>query len=181
MNPPKGDAQEYINFLVATRRACRALEAGCVQGGGSDRPAADAVTRLLHRLEPDPQTLWREAKAEVILDDVRFVFADSTLDHLSSREIELVGRHWSGNHHTVVRGLKLMRLVWTDGDRHLPVSYRLTDKGRDQLTTNDHFQEVVDEARGRGYGARRGGFDRRPASLPNLKRTGCLTGRSGCA
>ena len=170
MNPPKCDDQDYINFLVATPRAFSALEAARVQPDGSDPPAHDAFTRLLHRLEPDPQSLWREAKGQVALSSGMLVFDDSTLDHLSSRQIELVCRHWSGKHHKVVRGINLMTLVWTDGDRHLPVDYRLYDKGRDQLTKNDHFQEVLEEARARGFQPRCVAFDSWYASLPNLKK-----------
>src|SRR5437588_6638230 len=145
MNPPKCDDQDYINFLVATPRAFSALEAARVQPAGLDPPAHDAFTRLLHRLEPDPAILWHEAQGEVQLDDGLLVFDDSTLDHLSARQIELVSRHWSGKHHKVVRGINLMTLLWTDGDRHIPVDYRLFDKGRDKLTKNDHFREVRSE------------------------------------
>src|SRR5437868_4387640 len=88
MNPPKCDDQDYINFLVATPRAFSALEAARVQPAGLDPPAHDAFTRLLHRLEPDPAILWHEAQGEVQLDDGLLVFDDSTLDHLSARQIE---------------------------------------------------------------------------------------------
>ena len=169
MNPPKCNDQDYINFLVATPRAFSALEAARVQPPGIDPPAHDAFTRLLHRLEPDPQTLWHEAKAEVTLSDGVLVFDDSTLDHLSARQIELVCRHWSGKHHRVVRGINLMTLLWSDGDRHIPVDYRLFDKGRDQLTKNDHFQAVMREAHRRGFAPRCVAFDSWYASLPNLK------------
>lgn len=170
MNPPKCDDQDYINFLVATPRAFSALEAARVQPDGIDLPAHDAFTRLLHRLEPDPQTLWMEAKGQVTLDAGLLVFDDSTLDHLSARTIELVCRHWSGKHHRVVRGINLMTLVWTDGDRHIPVDYRLKDFGRDKLTKNDHFREVLEEAHERGFQPRCVAFDRWSVSLPNLKK-----------
>src|SRR5437588_10419809 len=170
MHPPKCDDQDYINFLVASPRAFSALEAARVQPDGIDPPAHDAFTRLLHRLEPDPQTLWAEAKGQVTLSDGLLVFDDSTLDHLSARRMELVCRHWSGKHHRVVRGINLMTLVWTDGDRHIPVDYRLYDKGRDKLTKNDHFREVLDEAHKRGFQPRCVAFDSWYASLPNLKK-----------
>ena len=96
MNPPKCDDQDYLNFLVATPRAFRALEAARVQPAGIDPPAHDAFTRLRHGLEPDPQTLWHEAPGEVKLDAGRLVFDDSTLDHLSARQIELVCREMVG-------------------------------------------------------------------------------------
>ncbi len=93
-----------------------------------------------------------------------------TLDHLSARTIELVSHHWSGKHHRVVRGINLMTLLWTDGDRHVPCDYRLFDKGRDKLTKNDHFREVLEEAHRRGFQPRCVAFDGWYASLPNLKK-----------
>jgi len=34
-------------------------------------------------------------------------------------------------------------LLWTDGDRHVPVDYRIFDKKKDALTRNDHFQAAL--------------------------------------
>jgi putative transposase len=64
MNPPKCSDEDYINFLIATPRVVSATEAARVQGEDEQAPAHDAFTRLLHRLEPDASTLWREARAK---------------------------------------------------------------------------------------------------------------------
>lgn len=93
MNPPKCDEQDYINFLVATPKTCSATEAARVQPQQDDPPSHDAFTRLLHRLEPNPQTLWQEAKSEVDFSDGILVYDDSTLDKPYSKAIELVTRH----------------------------------------------------------------------------------------
>ena len=61
MNPPKCQDEDYINFLIATPRQVSATEAARVQPEQEQPPAHDAVTRLLQRLEPDPETLWHEA------------------------------------------------------------------------------------------------------------------------
>jgi hypothetical protein len=50
-----------------------------------------------------------------------------------------VGRHWSEKHKRVVRGINLVTMVWTDGDRVIPCDYRLYDKAKDGRTKNDHF------------------------------------------
>ena len=46
----------------------------------------------------------------------------------SAKKIELVQRHWSGKHHAMVEGINLITLLWTKGDRPVPVDYRLDDK-----------------------------------------------------
>ena len=63
MNPPKVSDRDYIDFLIATPKVCSATEAARVQPEQAAPPAHDAFTRLLHRLEPDAATLWREAAA----------------------------------------------------------------------------------------------------------------------
>jgi hypothetical protein len=64
MNPAKYTALDYINFLVGTQKAYSCVEAARVQPEGKDAPAHDAITRLLHRLEPSPAELWAEAQAK---------------------------------------------------------------------------------------------------------------------
>ena len=59
---PKCRDTDYIDFLIATPRAFCCTEAAAVQPESPDPPAHDAFTRLLHRLEPDPETLWDEAR-----------------------------------------------------------------------------------------------------------------------
>src|SRR3954451_15504165 len=53
---------DYIDFLIASPKLFSCTEAPRVQPEPIDPPAHDAFTRLLHRLEPDPETLWREAR-----------------------------------------------------------------------------------------------------------------------
>jgi hypothetical protein len=105
MNPPKCNEDDYINFLIATPKTCSGTEAARVQPKQDDPPAHDAFTRLLHRLEPDPDSMWQDAKTQVALGTGILVFDDSTLDKPYARQIELVSRHWSGKHHAVVRGI----------------------------------------------------------------------------
>jgi hypothetical protein len=55
MNPPKYTAIEYINFLMATQKAYSCTEAERVQPTTESAAAHDAINRLLHRLEPEPE------------------------------------------------------------------------------------------------------------------------------
>ena len=168
MNAPKVDADDYIDFLMATPRACSATEAARVQPARPTPPAHDAFTRLLTRLEPDPDALWAEARPHVARDAGVLVVDDSTLDKPYARSIELVTRHWSGKHHAVVKGINLVSLLWTDGDRHVPCDYRVYDAA-DGRTKNDHFADMVRAAHARGFQPRCVAFDGWYSSLENLK------------
>ena len=169
MNPPKCSEDDYINFVIASPRSVSATEAAKVQGDEEQAPAHDAFTRLLHRLEPDAKTLWSEARSQVSLRQGILVIDDSTLDKPYARKIELVTRHWSGKHHAVVSGINLITLLWTDGDRHVPVDYRVFDKKQDALTKNDHFQAMLKEAQARGFAPACVAFDSWYSGLENLK------------
>ena len=61
MNARRCTDLDYIQFLVATQKTCSCTEAARVQPESAFAPAHDSFTRLLHRLEPDPETLWAEA------------------------------------------------------------------------------------------------------------------------
>lgn len=169
MNPPKCNEYDYINFLIATPRTYTCTEAARVQPDQDNPPAHDALTRLLHRLEPSPEQLWSEVKGSVRLQGGLLVLDDSTLDKLYAQKIALVTRHWSGKHHAVVKGINLISLLWTDGDSHIPCDYRLYDKPGDKLTKNDHFLALLETARARGFQPQCVAFDSWYASLSNLK------------
>lgn len=151
MNPPKVTDEDYINFIIATPRDVTATEAGRVQPESKDAPAHDAFTRLLQRLEPDPETLWEEAKTQIDLQSGILVLDDSTLEKPYSERNALVYRHWSGKQKAVVAGINLITLLWTDGDRCVPIDYRLFDKDTDGKTKNDHFSEMLLCAHRRGF------------------------------
>jgi hypothetical protein len=169
MNRPKFCERDYIDFLIATPKTCSALEAAQVSAAETSPPSHDAFTRLLHRLEPDVETLWDEAVSQVVRHEGILVVDDSTLDKPYAKKINLVTRHWSGKHHAVVEGINLITLLWSDGDRHVPVDYRVYDKAGDGLTKNDHFQAMLTTARQRGFTTECVVFDSWYSRLENLK------------
>jgi putative transposase len=168
MNAPRCDEIDYLNFLIAAPGPVSCTEAARVQPASAHAPAHDAFTRLLTRIEPDPRALWEES--EPLVEKARgvLVIDDSTLDKPYAKEVELVTRHWSGKHHRVVRGINLITLLWTDGDRKIPVDYRLYSKA-DGKTKHDHFWEMLLMARARGFAPRYVLFDGWYASLEDLK------------
>ena len=169
MNSPKCQPEDYINYLVASPRVVSGTEAARVQPDQANPPAHDAFTRLLHRLEPDPATLWAEAAPQVRRGQGVLVLDDSTLDKPYARQIGLLTRHWSGKHRRVVQGINLLTLLWTDGEALIPCDYRLDEKAVDQLSKNDHFRAMLATALARGFTPDCVVFDSWYASLANLK------------
>ena len=169
MNPPRCKDEDYIQFLLATPKVCSAVEAARVGPARPDAPAHDAFTRLLHRVEPDAVALWREVEPLVARDGGVLVVDDGVLDKPHSHRIETVSYQRSGRHGGVARGIGLVTLVWTDGDRIYPVDYRIYDKQGDGKTKNDHLRDMLAEAKRRGFAPRCVLFDRWYSGLENLK------------
>lgn len=169
MRRPKCHEIDYIDFLIASPMAVSCCEASRSDPRRNSPAAHDSYTRLLQRLEPDPETLFREVESLVDKRRGVLVIDDSTLDKPYSRKIEPVSYHWSGKHHAVVKGINLISMVWTDGDLMMPVDYRVYDKARDGKTKNDHFQNMLDTARIRDFTPEAVLFDSWYSGLANLK------------
>ena len=169
MSHPKCSDLQYIDFLIASPCSASCCEAARSQPEQLVPPTHDAYTRLLQRGEPDPETLYGEVEPLVKKRDGVLIFDDSTLDHFYSRKIQPVHRHWSGKHKRVVWGINLISLIWSDGDRTLPVDYRVSDKPVDGLTKNDHFLAMLGAAKRRGFSPHAVLFDSWYSSLENLK------------
>jgi putative transposase len=169
MSKAKVQPENYVQFLLASPLQFTCTEAARVQPDQPDRPAHDSFTRLLTRLEPDPETLWDEARPQIRLDEGIVVLDDSTLDKPYAWKMDLVGWHWSGKHHRVVKGINLLSLVWTDGDRHVPCDYDIYDKAHDGKSKNDLFAQQLRTAKERGMNPQCVCFDSWFSSLENLK------------
>lgn len=168
MNPAKVIPEDYIQFLIATPKSASAAEAERVHTLRMNPPAHDAFSRLLNRLEPDPENLWKEAKGHVNRKQGVLVLDDTVLDKPYAKHIELLGWHWSGKHDRIVKGINLVSLVWTNGDRIIPCDYRIYHDPK-QATKNDHFRAMLDAAQQRGFQPECVLFDNWYASLKNLK------------
>ncbi len=169
MNQPRCTDTDYIDFLVATPRAVSGTEAARVQPRRVKAPAHDAFTRLLHRLEPAPATLWHEVASLVERERGVLVVDDTTLDKPYARKIALVHRHWSGKHHAVVDGINLITLVWTEGESLIPCDWRVFDKPNDGITKNEHLAAMLLTAKQRGFAPECVLFDSWYASVDNLR------------
>ena len=169
MNPPKCHELDYIHFLIAAQQVFSSVEAARTHPVQEQAPAHDAYTRLLKRLPPDSERLWREGEPLVNRKAGVLVIDDTTLDKPYATQMALVNRHWSGKHGRVVKGINLISLVWTDRSCRLPCDFRLYNKAQDGLSKNDHFQQMVQQAHQRGFKPDQVAFDSWYSGLSNLK------------
>jgi len=88
VSAPKANPSDYIQFLIASPRVVCGTEAARAHPDGKAGPVHDAFTRLLHRLEPEPDALWLEVWRQVDRRRGVLVLDDSTLDKPYARHME---------------------------------------------------------------------------------------------
>lgn len=69
----------------------------------------------------------------------------------------------------MVQGSNLITLLWTEGDRHIPLDYRLYEKLVDGATKNEHLRSMLKNAKERELHLECVVFDGWYSSLNNIK------------
>lgn len=157
----------YTTFLIANGNRYSGVEASKAIGLAHYAPSHDSISRWLLEQTFEPDDLWTHVQETVALDSCLIV-DDSTLDKQWSPKNELVGWHWSGNAHKVIRGISLVNLLATKNDTCIPVDYRVYESGT-QKNKNDHFLDMLDAAQKRGFKPPYVMADSWYGSLENLK------------
>jgi hypothetical protein len=121
----KFTSEDYVQWLIAESKWATMTEASrCSPTEG----AHDSWRRLLLRQATDSEALWEEVQDLVDFEGGYLILDDSTLDKPYGPKIELVSWHWSGKHNKVVQGINLVTLLWTDGEKFLPVDFCIYHK-----------------------------------------------------
>ena len=166
MQQPKCSLDLYVDFLIASQKQYSGLELSRVSPTALSH---DAVSHWLAHDKLTPKIVWQQAQAMVQMETGYLIVDDTILDKPYAREIPLVKKQYSGKHHRLVNGIALVTLLWTDGERIVPVDYRIYDPTRDGKTKNDHVQEMLHVAKKRGFTPQYVLLDSWYASIENLK------------
>lgn len=160
---------DYINFLVAAQCDVSCVKAAECYSGNGIVVAHDKINRFLTRQSLTPETLWKEVEPYVEKRIGWLIVDDTVIDKIHSKQIELTYYQWSGKHHSVVKGIGLITVVWTDGTSTFPIDYRIYDKDGDELSKNDHFRDMLKTASERGFQPYFVMFDSWYSGIDNLK------------
>jgi hypothetical protein len=160
---------DYINFLIAASTVFSCTEASRCYSCTTNAPSHDCFTRLLQKQPSDTEPLWTEVRKFVTLKDGFLIVDDTVLDKPYSEKIGFVRHQWSGKHHRTVKGIGLVTMLWTDGNKILPIDFRIYNIEEDNKTKNDHFLDMLDKAEERGFKPKYVMFDIWYASVKNLK------------
>ena len=164
--------KDYIEYLISTpvNYTCSNLAKHL------DDVSHDAVTDYLHRERLTARQLWEQV--EPLLDnsaDAVLIVDDSVQAKKHARKMEMVKRQYSGNEGGLVRGIGVVNLVHSDGQDYYPVDFRIYAKDADGKTKNDHFREMLLNAKhDKAIKAQTVLFDSWYGSWENLKRVARL-------
>lgn len=160
--------ETYTAFLIANGNRYSGVEASKALNMTTSGPAHDSISRWLLEQTFESGNLWERVKARVDRAS-SLIVDDSTLDKHWSPTNELVGYHWSGNKHKVIRGISLVNLLATHEDACIPVDYRVYESNG-KKNKNDHFLDMLESAKKRGFKPDYVMADCWYASLENLER-----------
>ncbi len=160
--------KEYIEYLISTpvNYTCTNLAKHL------DDVSHDAVNDYLHRERLTASHLWEQVKP--LLKDSQeacLIVDDSVQAKKHAQKMDLVKRQYSGNEGGLVKGIGVVNLVHTDGAEYYPIDFRIYAKEMDGKTKNDHFREMVLNAKqDKNIKANMVLFDSWYGSWQNLKR-----------
>jgi len=132
--------KDYIEYLISTpvNYTCTNLAKHL------EDVSHDAVNDYLHRERLTAHHLWEQVKP--LLNDrpeTYLIVDDSVQAKKHAHKMDLVQRQYSGNEGSVVKGIGVVNLVHTDGEDYYPIDFRIYAKDMDGKTKNDHFREML--------------------------------------
>jgi hypothetical protein len=174
MNHKTFSLATYTTFLIANSNRYSGVEVAKTLEETHTPPAHDTISRWLNAQTFGPQDLWTHIQDHVSLTESCLIVDDTILDKQWSPKNELVHYHWSGNAHAVIRGISLVNLLATNSEDFIPIDYRVYEGKASKITKNDHFAQMLDTAKERGFKTRYVLADAWYGSVANLKKIASL-------
>lgn len=135
----KCNKELYCQFLIASQKEFNATSFASIKESVSH----DKITRWLNNTKLTPKILWEHTKSLINMNNGYLLIDDSVLNKSYSNKIGLTKWQYSGTNHRITKGIDLINMVWTNGENHIPVDYRIYSKTTDGKTKNDHFRDMV--------------------------------------
>ncbi|MFZ4791169.1 MAG: hypothetical protein ACOYMW_09805 [Candidatus Competibacteraceae bacterium] len=159
--------QQYVEYVISTpiNYICTNLAAHL------ENVSHDAINDYLQREKHTAHTLWEFAKPLINNSSESYlILDDSVQDKNYSKKIEMVKLQYSGNTHSLIKGIGIVNLVHAHQKDYHSLDFRVYDPSADEKTKNDHFQEMLRQAfEEKGIQAQTILFDSWYAGSENLK------------
>ncbi len=106
----------------------------------------DRINRYLSGSKLKPSLLWKQIKDDIAPSENGFiVFDDTVLDKRHSRVISSVRKQYSGNAHSIIRGIGVVTCIYVnpDTDQFWAIDFRIFDPERDGKTKLEHVTDML--------------------------------------
>lgn len=167
MSKPLCSKDLYCTFLKAASQRYSALS---LSEAAPTEISHDSISRWLEEEKCQPKDIWEKAKAYAVGGGGVIIADDTILNKSRSEKIELVRWHYSGTEHDIVRGIGMLNFLWVNEENAVcPMDVRIYEPKEDGKTKNDHFRELVIQAKRREVKPEAAAADSWYPSLDNLK------------
>lgn len=158
----------YATFLQVTSERYSCLSLSEVS---PIKLSHDSISRWLKEAKCQPKEIWSKASQEIKDKFSGLLIADDTvLNKSRSSKMALVRWQYSGTVHNTVPGIGMVNLMWVPKDQEaVPVDLRIYEPKDDVKSKNDHFREMLSQAKARGLQPEAVVADSWYGSLKNLK------------
>jgi len=106
----------------------------------------DIINRHLGKEKITPKIVWENVKDKIVVSENGCIlFDDSVMNKRYSNKIELVRRQYSGNEHSVVKGIGVVNCVYVnpDTEQFWVIDFRIYDPDGDGKTKLKHVEEML--------------------------------------
>ena len=136
----------YCSFLKVTSQRYSSLALSEVS---PFELSHDSISRWLEEAKCQPKDIWNEVKECVLNSSSGIIVADETvLNKNRSNKIELVRWQYSGTVHDILRGIGMLNFLWVSDNKDVcPIDFRIWEPKEDGYTKNDHFREMLKNAK----------------------------------
>lgn len=107
----------------------------------------NSVYRYLKQEKLTPRLLWEKVKDLIVYSpNGVIIFDDTVLDKSYSFAIEGVRRQYSGNAHSIIKGIGIVNCLYYNPelDKFWVLDYRIFDPDRDGFSKLDHVWQMLD-------------------------------------
>ena len=113
----------------------------------------DSVHRFLRDEKLTPRLLWERVRPLITQSSYAYIiFDDTVLDKRHSRAIELVRRQYSGNAHSIIKGIGVVNCLYLDpiNQQFWLLDFRIFNPETDGKTKLDHVLDMLQSLKHRG-------------------------------
>jgi len=106
----------------------------------------DLVNQYLSRDKLTASMVWKQVQEDVVPSSNGYiVFDDTVLAKQHSRHIDSVRRQYSGNAHSVIRGIGMVNCIYVnpETEQFWVIDYRIFDPEKDGKTKITHMKEML--------------------------------------